>query len=75
MRDVDDSTQKNGLPRVNHVNAVLESDSDDVILGEIGANGCETFADLIGLVGLRIERNVTLDDVLRPLLEKCVHAF
>ena len=37
---------------MDHVHAVLERDSDDVLLGEVGTDGCESLADLVGLVRL-----------------------
>ena len=43
-----------GIPRVDHVNAVLERDSDDVLLREVGTNWGEPLADLVGLIRLRL---------------------
>lgn len=31
---------------------MFESDPDDVVLSKISANGCQTFANLVGLIGL-----------------------
>jgi hypothetical protein len=39
-------------PRVDHVDAVLQSDADDIVLGEVGGNRGEALAHLVGLVGL-----------------------
>ena len=38
-------------PRMDHVHAVLKSDPDDVVLGEVSGDGSETLADLVGLIG------------------------
>ena len=40
-------------PRVDHVHAVLKSDPDDVVLGEVSGDGSETLADLVSLIGLQ----------------------
>ena len=40
-------------PRVDHVHTVLESDPDDVVLGEVRGDGSDTLADLVRLVGLK----------------------
>lgn len=37
---------------MNHVNAVLERDSDDIILSEISSYGRQSLSDLISLIGL-----------------------
>jgi hypothetical protein len=37
---------------VDHIDAVLESDSDNVILSEISSNRSEALADLVCFVGL-----------------------
>jgi hypothetical protein len=39
---------------VDHVDIVLERDADDIVLGEVGRDGWETFADLVRLVGLHV---------------------
>ena len=39
---------------MDHVHAVLERDSDDVLLGEVGPDWCEPLANLVGLVRLGI---------------------
>ena len=45
---------------MDHVHAVLERDSDDVLLGEVGTDGCESLADLVGLISLGTEVNHAL---------------
>ena len=47
------------VPRMNHVHAMLESDSDDVVLRKICAHGGETFPDLVRLIGLMACRRVS----------------
>lgn len=37
---------------MNHVYTVLQSDSNDVILRQVGANGTETFANLVCFISL-----------------------
>lgn len=39
---------------MDHVNPVLEGDPDDVVLGEVGRDGCEALADLVRLIGLLV---------------------
>lgn len=39
-------------PGMDHIDTVLESYLNDVVLGKIRAHRSEPFADLIGLVGL-----------------------
>jgi hypothetical protein len=41
------------LPRVDHVDTMLEGDSDNVILREVGTNRSQALANLVGLIGLR----------------------
>lgn len=36
----------------SHVDAVLESDTDNIILGEVSSNRSQTLSDLVSLVGL-----------------------
>ena len=38
---------------MDHVHAVLKSDPDDVVLGEVSGDGSETLADLVSLIGLQ----------------------
>jgi hypothetical protein len=40
------------VTRVNHVDAMLQRDPDDILLAQVSADGSESFTDLIGLVGL-----------------------
>jgi hypothetical protein len=37
---------------MDHINAMLEGDPDDVVLGEVGSNGRQALTDLVGLIGL-----------------------
>lgn len=40
------------IPRMNHVNTVLQGDSNDVVLGEVGANRRQALPDTISLIRL-----------------------
>lgn len=45
---------------MDHVDAMLDGDAEDVVLGEVCANGCEALADLVGLISLGTEVNHAL---------------
>lgn len=47
-------------PRVNHVDSVLESDPDDVVLSEVSSNGGESLSNLVGFIGLRSGKEETV---------------
>ena len=36
---------------------MLQCDSDNVILGKVSSDGCETLADLVGLICLQEDAN------------------
>jgi hypothetical protein len=42
---------------------MLKRNSDNIVLSEVGANGSEALADLVGLVGLayHIEARIAID--------------
>lgn len=42
------------LPRVDHIHAVFQGDSNDIVLGEIRPDWSETFPDLISLIRLQV---------------------
>ena len=37
---------------MDHIDAMFESDSDDVVLGEIRTDGSQTFPNLVCFIGL-----------------------
>ena len=39
-------------PRMDHVHAVLEGNTDDIILSEISSHRCKSLSDLVCFVGL-----------------------
>ena len=39
-------------PGVDHINAMLQGNADDVVLGEVGGHRGHTFSDLISFIGL-----------------------
>ena len=40
------------VPRVDHVHAMLQGDPNDIVLGKVCCNWCETLPNLIGLISL-----------------------
>ena len=40
------------IPGMDHVDAVLDGDAEDVVLREVRADGREALADLVRLIGL-----------------------
>jgi hypothetical protein len=42
----------NDEPGMDHIDAVLKSDSDNFVLSEVRCDGSEAFANLIGFIGL-----------------------
>ena len=40
------------IPGMNHVHAMLQSDSDDIVLSEVCSDRSEAFANLIRFIGL-----------------------
>jgi len=54
------------LPRMNHIHTVLEGDSDNVILGKVGTNRSESFANLVCFIGL-VQCEVRRQDQRRSL--------
>ena len=38
---------------MDHVDAMLDGDAEDVVLGEVSGDGSETLADLVSLIGLK----------------------
>jgi len=41
---------------MDHIYAMLKRDPDDIVLGEVGADGGEALAHLIRLIGLQKRR-------------------
>lgn len=39
---------------MNHVDSVLESDPDDVVLSEVGSDRGEALSNLVGFIGLKV---------------------
>jgi hypothetical protein len=52
---------------MNHINTMLKSYSDDIVLGKIGANRGQTFANLIRLIRLQ-----TIVPLTRPQIRAIV---
>lgn len=50
--------RQDDAPGVDHVNAMLERDPDDVVLGEISSDGCQPVSDAISFVRLREMRSL-----------------
>lgn len=45
--------RQEAVPGMDHVDPVLESDPDDVVLGEVGGHGGQALTDLISFIGLK----------------------
>lgn len=43
-------------PGMDHIYTMLKSNADDVVLGKVGCDGGEAFANLVRLVGLSERR-------------------
>jgi hypothetical protein len=65
------------VPGVDHIDTVLERDANDIVLGEVGTDRREAFADAICLIGLlamgrhailvRVDRDGVHDELMgRP---------
>jgi hypothetical protein len=39
---------------MDHVHSVFKSNPDDVVLREVGSDGSQAFADLVGFIGLKL---------------------
>lgn len=37
---------------MDHIHAVLKRDFDNIFLGEVGTDGCESLANLVGFIRL-----------------------
>lgn len=54
---------------MDHINAMLEGDPDNVVLGEVSPNGRQALTDLVGLIGLdktRFSNQITHMAIDRP---------
>lgn len=57
---------------MDHIDAMLKGDADNVILGEISRNGSEAFSNLIRFIGLSGRTNSVDSSALSPH-QCCTH--